>query len=125
MYPATLCTTPFGLPVEPEVYNINKGSSASIATGATNGKACVSTFLISSSHQTSRPFNIDTAVLVLVQTITRLIVLFPIKASSMTDFNGMSLAPLYAPSQVIIYSAFASSNLSAILCALNPPKITL
>ena len=30
IYPAVVCKTPFGVPVEPEVYNINKGSSASI-----------------------------------------------------------------------------------------------
>ena len=67
----------------------------------------------------------DTAVLVLVQTITLLTVLFPINASSITPFNGMSFAPLKAPSQVIIQVALASSNLSAILCAEKPPNITL
>ena len=30
IYPAVVCKTPFGVPVEPEVYNINNGSSASI-----------------------------------------------------------------------------------------------
>ena len=35
MYPATLCTTPFGFPVDPEVYKINKGSSASITVAGT------------------------------------------------------------------------------------------
>ena len=29
-YPAVVCKTPFGLPVEPEVYKMNRGSSLSI-----------------------------------------------------------------------------------------------
>lgn len=30
IYPAVVCNTPFGVPVDPDVYNINNGSSASI-----------------------------------------------------------------------------------------------
>ena len=30
IYPAVVCKTPFGVPVDPDVYNINNGSSASI-----------------------------------------------------------------------------------------------
>src|SRR3989344_8771789 len=32
-YPPVVCRTPLGLPVLPDVYRINKGSSASISTG--------------------------------------------------------------------------------------------
>ena len=34
MYPPVVCITPFGFPVEPLVYKINRGSSASISSGA-------------------------------------------------------------------------------------------
>ena len=40
-----------GLPVEPEVYRMNSGSSASIHTGSHSGEAVA----ISSCHQKSRP----------------------------------------------------------------------
>eukprot|EP00451_Oxyrrhis_marina_P042791 CAMPEP_0204395376 /NCGR_PEP_ID=MMETSP0470-20130426/443_1 /ASSEMBLY_ACC=CAM_ASM_000385 /TAXON_ID=2969 /ORGANISM="Oxyrrhis marina" /LENGTH=33 /DNA_ID= /DNA_START= /DNA_END= /DNA_ORIENTATION= len=33
MYPPVECTTPFGLPVEPDVYSMNKGSSESHQVG--------------------------------------------------------------------------------------------
>ena len=34
MYPAQVCTIPFGFPVEPDVYKINNGSSESITSGS-------------------------------------------------------------------------------------------
>jgi hypothetical protein len=58
---------------------------------------------------------IETGVRVLMHTITRFTVLFPISASSITLFSGISFAPRYAPSQVTIYSACASYKRSAML----------
>ncbi len=34
MYPPVVCITPFGFPVDPLVYNMKRGSSASISSGA-------------------------------------------------------------------------------------------
>ena len=34
MYPPQVCTTPFGFPVDPDVYNINNRSSESIFSAA-------------------------------------------------------------------------------------------
>ena len=34
MYPPVVCKTPFGFPVDPEVYKINNGSSAFISSGS-------------------------------------------------------------------------------------------
>jgi len=46
-----LCTTPFGFPVEPEVYSRNSGCSASThSTSAAAGSGATA-----SCHQTSRP----------------------------------------------------------------------
>ena len=33
MYPPVVCKTPFGFPVDPDVYRINSGSSAFISSG--------------------------------------------------------------------------------------------
>ena len=124
MYPAQVCTTPLGLPVEPLVYKMNSTSSASIVSASTNGLPIDSTRLISSSHHTSRPLIIETGVRVCVDTMTFSTEGHAMMASSTTDLSGITLAPRYAPSQVTTTLACASLIRSAIDWALNPPNTT-
>ena len=124
MYPAQVCTTPLGLPVDPLVYRMNSMSSASIASASTNGFPIDSTLLISSSHHTSRPWVMETGVRVCVDTITFSTEGHVVTASSTTDLSGITLVPRYAPSQVTTTLACASLIRSAMDWALNPPNTT-
>ncbi len=64
-----MCRTPLGLPVDPEVYRINNGSSASISSGLHSASAVA----IASCHQRSRSLTISTVSPVRWTTITCLI----------------------------------------------------
>ena len=75
------------------VYRINSGSSASISSAGQSGLPIVSTFLISSSHHTSRPLIMLTGICVRVSTITRFTNGHCTSASSITLFSGISLLP--------------------------------
>ena len=39
MYPPDVCITPLGCPVDPEVYRMNRGSSAFISSGGQSSDA--------------------------------------------------------------------------------------
>ena len=99
-------------------------SSASISSASHSLFPWVSTFFISSSHQTSRPFIMETGVRVRVKTITLFIVGHCTSASSITFLSCTSLAPRMPPSQVITILHSASFILSAMDCAENPPNTT-
>src|SRR5690606_3435787 len=92
-----VCTIPFGLPVDPEVYNINKGSSASIISGsqsldAASNKGC---------NHSSLPSSICISSLVLLVTKTHSILSQCSKASSAIPLMSIDFFPLYEPSEVI------------------------
>ena len=90
MYPAVVCTIPFGVPVEPEVYKINNGSSASIISAshisdALSNKGC---------NHLSRPsfILISEFILFATKTVSTPEQLF--RASSTIPFKSIVFAPL-------------------------------
>src|SRR5690606_1372344 len=90
-------TIPFGLPVEPEVYKINKGSSASIISGSQSLEAASR----SGCNHSSRPSFIGISSWVLLATKTDLIDSHFTKASSTIPLRSIDFLPLNEPSAVI------------------------
>src|SRR5271157_2020995 len=90
--------TPFGFPVEPDVYRMKRGSSASIHSGSHLSLA----FAIASCHHKSLPAFISHLIL----SPTRLTTMdfsmegHVFNASSAPLFWGTALAPRNVPSQV-------------------------
>ncbi|OPX61423.1 MAG: hypothetical protein A4E29_00821 [Methanomassiliicoccales archaeon PtaB.Bin134] len=88
-YPAVLCTTPFGFPVEPEVYRMNRGSSASHHTGSQERSALA----ISSCHQMSLPGSMGHSAPARLTTMTFSIEVPFSRATSALLFSGTNLLP--------------------------------
>ena len=115
-----LCTIPFGFPVEPDVYNMKRGSSESIISAGQSP----STFSISSPHHTSLPSFVSISEFVLFKTIHFSMEGVFFIALSEISFNGIILSPLYPPSEVIKILQFASFILSDNDFEENPAKTT-
>ena len=109
-----------GFPVEPEVYKIKSGASASIIS---IGQLEV-TFSISSCHQTSLPFFIEIVFFVRSKTMHFSIEGVVCIASSEISFKGVIFAPLNPPSAVIRILQSASLILSESDFAENPANTT-
>ena len=120
IYPAEEWTTPFGLPVEPDVYKINNKSSESI----TSESHMLDSSSIHSCHQKSLPSSILIFCFVLSKTITLSIDEHFSRASSTTSLTGIVLLPLKFPSDVNTIFASQSFILSAKDAAEKPAKTT-
>ena len=111
---------PLGLPVEPEVYRINNGSSASMISATLLSVASSK----SGCNHWSRPDFIFIEVLVLFTTKTFFTQGLLSNASSMIPFKSIVLLPRYPPSEVITISHSQSLILAATADAENPAKTT-
>ena len=89
----------FGLPVDPEVYRMNSGSSVSTWTVSHLPLAIGS--LHNSSYQWSRVESIETSIFVLRTTMTFSTVGENFTASSTICFMGKTLPLIHEPSTVI------------------------
>ena len=115
-----VCNIPFGFPVEPEVYKMNKGSSASIISATLFPKAASK----SGCNQMSRPSFIFTAVLVRLATNTFSTQGHFSNASSTIPFKSTDLLPLNPPSDVITILHSESLILAATAEAEKPANTT-
>ena len=97
MYPAVVCTIPFGRPVDPEVYKIKSGSSASI----TSAWLVASASSIRGCIHSSRPSFIEISCPVRFTTSTFSIDGVFTNASSAIRFRSMTFVPRNPPSAVI------------------------
>ena len=109
-----------GFPVEPEVYKIKSGASASIIS---IGQVEV-TFCISSCHQKSLPFFIEIVFFVRSKTMHFSIDGVVFIASLEISLRGVIFAPLNPPSEVIRILQSASLILSDNDFAENPANTT-
>ena len=117
-----VCFRPLGAPVEPEVYRINSGSSAPIAS-ASHSLDCLST---SSSNHTSRPFfhSISPPVRFTTRTFLQTSVPSRVSAASTFSFNGTCLPPRTDSSAVITSLESAPITRWATASGEKPPKTT-
>ncbi len=92
-----VCTIPFGLPVDPDVYNIKSMSSASITSGSQTGVIPA----MASCHHTSLPSLRVMSELICLSTITCFTSGHFSNASSIMPLRLMVFSPLYDPSEVI------------------------
>ena len=114
-----VCKTPFGFPVDPEVYKIKSGSSALITSGSHSASAST----IASCHQISREASKLTSSPVRSTTTTFSIDGHSATAASAFAFIGISLrGPRIAVSCVISILHAESLILSRRDSAENAPK---
>ena len=111
---------PFGFPVEPEVYKIKEGSSASITS---IGQLALTLF-ISKSHHKSRSIFIEILLFVRFNTIHFLMDGVVFIASSAIFFREIILSALKPPSAVIKRLHFASFIHNGYDFAEKPAKTT-
>ena len=97
IYPAVVCTIPFGFPVEPEVYKINNGSSASI----TSGSQVVSALSNNGCSHSSRPSFMVMSASVRLVTSTVFTPSQDSNALSTIPFKSIVFFPRKEPSAVI------------------------
>ena len=121
MYPPVVCITPLGCPVDPEVYKINRGSSASISSGGHISEIELS--LVSSSHQKSLPDIIFVSSPVRLTTIHFSTLVSSIAVSAL-DFEGTDFPPLTPLSAHIRSFGLQSKILLLSESELNPPNTT-
>src|SRR3546814_10429338 len=120
--PAAACCTPLGLPVEPEVYKMNKGCSAFSGTASQTGDWLAQTSCI---HR-SRPSFHCTLPPVRLYTMTWLTTSQPpmVRASSTALLSGMALPPRTCSSAVMTSVAPTSTVRSCRFLDEKPPKTT-
>ena len=118
-----VCRTPFGLPVDPEVYRINSGSSAFISSGGQSSD----TFAVASCHQTSRCSCHSTSPPVRCRTSTLLMVLTSglVSASSTFFFRGTARPPRRPSSAVTTTLASESMIRPESASGEKPPNTTV
>ncbi len=112
--------TPFGFPVDPEVYRIKRGSSDSIGSGSHSD----GTVLASSSHRRSRSVFHPTDAPVRVTTSTLVQSGHRSRAWSTLALSGIALFPRTPSSAVIKKDDSQSMILSARESGENPPNTT-
>ena len=115
-----MCSTPFGLPVLPDVYSTNSGCSLSNGSAGQSALAAA----ITSCHHTSRPGFIVTAESQRLKTTHVSTVGDFASASSTLALSGTTLPRRQPPSAVTMTFDLASLLRSATASALKPPKIT-
>ena len=116
-----MCITPFGFPVEPLVYRMNKGSSASIISGSHK----LSADSIASCHQTSLPSIISVGLPVLLTTRTFSIDGVFLRASSAFFFIGISVFMPLTPASCVTKTLHSESLiLDSKLSGEKAPKTT-
>ena len=137
-YPPVVWTNPFGRPVEPLVYRINNGSSASIHTHGHTGRCAATRSVIrttctpllppgdplsdppAASHLSpSTPLPLKTNTFFTIPTHRALLM-----AVSHILFNGNARPPRDPTDAVTIHGECASWTRSAIASALNPANMT-
>src|SRR5882672_9799733 len=120
--PPVLCCTPFGLPVEPDVYKMNSGCSALTHSGSHVSASCST----SSCIHRSRPSCHCVLPPVRLYTITLLTASQPPAAiaSSAMLFNGNALPPRICSSAVMSATAPTSTSRSLSDFDENPPNTT-
>ena len=109
-----------GFPVDPEVYNINNGSSASITSALQNFSA----FSNKGLNKTSLPSTRFILELIRLTTSTVSTISASNKASSTIPFKSIVLFPLYEPSEVITILDSQSLILVESALAEKPAKTT-
>src|SRR5690606_35570255 len=117
-----VCSTPFGLPVDPDVYSMNSGDSASITSGGQSGEAEA----MASWYQTSRSEYQWMSPPVRRTTTTFSTVSTPgcVRASSTLDLSG-TVRPPRRPSSAVMTSFEPESMIRlARESGEKPPKTT-
>ncbi len=118
-----------GFPVDPEVYKINNGSSASISS---HGQSALA-FCISSSHQRSRPSFISHSIpdssptrFTTIQVSTFSSICSDARAIAVSAFGfiGIAFAPRKVPFAVMSVLQVESTIRSANASAEKPPNTT-